>query len=275
MAASTIAASGSTRPGAMSRSAASRSRASHNARTAASARGLRTRCMPEVRRHGSARGAGGGAVRTASNSWRAHSSLPCSASSAGEDVAQRRRAPRRPARRRRASPRAAGGATSRPRRAPSPARARAAAPPSGRARPAAARRAARPARCRTASRARARPRPGTAGPGWRRAAPTPARSSAGASARQVAAQRDRVDERSAGARAAQLHQVGALRVAEARGPFGVDGDRSGARGERLRLRASAAGSATTGGSPSAGRSSGVPVAGVGAELSDVCVSVSG
>ena len=57
-AASTIAASGSTRPGAMSRSAASRSRASHSARTTASARGLRILWMPDVRRHGSARGVG-------------------------------------------------------------------------------------------------------------------------------------------------------------------------------------------------------------------------
>ena len=79
-AASTIAESGRTRPGAMSRSAASRSRASHSARTAASGRGLRTLWMPDVRRHGSARGAGGGAVRTASNSCSAKPSLPCSAS---------------------------------------------------------------------------------------------------------------------------------------------------------------------------------------------------
>ena len=80
-AASTIVESGSTRPGAMSRSAASRSRAVQSARTMASARGLRILWMPEVRRQGSARGVGGPAVRTASNSSIAQANLPCSVSS--------------------------------------------------------------------------------------------------------------------------------------------------------------------------------------------------
>lgn len=42
---------------------------------------------------------------------------------------------------------------------------------------------------------------------------------------------DRVDQRGAGALAAQLHQVGALAVAVSGGAFGVDGHGSGARGE--------------------------------------------
>ena len=44
---------------------------------------------------------------------------------------------------------------------------------------------------------------------------------------------DRVDQPGAGALAAQLDEVGAGRVAVARRPLGVDGDRAGGRGERL------------------------------------------
>ena len=36
--------------------------------------------VPDVRRHGSARGGGGGAAAMAANSCRAHSVLPCSSS---------------------------------------------------------------------------------------------------------------------------------------------------------------------------------------------------
>ena len=61
--AATIAASGSVRPGATSRRAASRSRACHSARTIASCRRVRRPWMPEVRRHGSARGGPGGALQ--------------------------------------------------------------------------------------------------------------------------------------------------------------------------------------------------------------------
>ena len=62
-AASTIAVSGSTRPGARSRRRAIASRASQSARTTASWRRRRTRCRPEVRRHGSIRGSGAGGGR--------------------------------------------------------------------------------------------------------------------------------------------------------------------------------------------------------------------
>ena len=83
-AAAMIAMSGSTRPGALSRRDAIRSRAYHSARTRASARAPRTLWMPDVRRHGSGRG---GATRpaeatSAANSSWAQSSLPCSDSSA-------------------------------------------------------------------------------------------------------------------------------------------------------------------------------------------------
>ena len=47
-------------------------------------------------------------------------------------------------------------------------------------------------------------------------------------------QGDRVDQRGAGALAAQLDQVGAVGVAVAGGPLGVDRDRSGAGGEQRR-----------------------------------------
>ena len=63
---------------------------------------------------------------------------------------------------------------------------------------------------------------------------------------QVAAERDRVDQRGAGARAAQLHQIGPLRVAEAGRALGVDGDRpAAAAANASAVRASAARSATT------------------------------
>ena len=63
---------------------------------------------------------------------------------------------------------------------------------------------------------------------------------------------DRVDQPGAGALAAQLDQVGPLAVAVARGALGVDGDRSGAGGERGDGAQVAASSATTSGTPSAG-----------------------
>ena len=176
MAASTIAASGSTRPGAMSRSAASRSRASHSARTAASgarlAHAVHARGAPP--RLGPRRG----------RRRRAHRlellpgplQLALLGEQPGEHVAQRDEHLDVERRVDQASPREGDGATSRPPRAPSPTPARGAARPSGRARPAAGRATARPARCRTAAPGQARPRRDTADPGWRRAAPTRARS---------------------------------------------------------------------------------------------------
>ena len=77
-----MAESGSTRPGDRSRRRAILSRSSHSSRTMARPRRVRTRWMPEVRRHGSGRGGGGPALSTAANSCRAHSSLPWATSSA-------------------------------------------------------------------------------------------------------------------------------------------------------------------------------------------------
>ena len=80
-----------------------------------------------------------------------------------------------------------------------------------------------------------RPRAGTAGPGWRRAGST-RRRRAPPGAGPGWSSGDRVDQRGAGALAAQLDQVGAVGVAVARGALGVDGDRAGAGGEgRARL----------------------------------------
>ena len=59
-AALTIAASGSTWPGAHVAARATASRRSHRSRTTASCRRLRTLCKPDVRRHGSTWGGGGG-----------------------------------------------------------------------------------------------------------------------------------------------------------------------------------------------------------------------
>ena len=58
------------------------SRACHSARTAASARRPRTRCSPDVRRHGSGRGSAAGIATRWANSCCAHSHLPASTSSA-------------------------------------------------------------------------------------------------------------------------------------------------------------------------------------------------
>ena len=74
-AASMMALSGRMRCGAMSRRRAISSRACHSSRTTASARRSFTRCRPEVRRHGSARGGAGGASTMAANSCRAHVQL--------------------------------------------------------------------------------------------------------------------------------------------------------------------------------------------------------
>ena len=265
----------------MSRSAASRSRASHSDRTAASARGLRTRCMPEVRRHGSARGAGGGAVRTASNSCARPLELALLVEQPGEDVAQLdqhldvQRGVDEPV---------LGEGTARPvgravpllqrepeqllhhRAEPDP---RQPGEPPGQL------------GVEQLRRARARPRRGRAGPGWRRAAPTPARCRAGASARQVAA------AAGSGRPAPCRHPRGAAapgrRVGSSGSPMPVRRRRRSGpvpAAKAAAMRASAAGSATTGGSPSAGagavvRSAPVVGAGAGAELSDACVSVSG
>ena len=72
----------STRPGAMSRRCATWSRVSHSARRTANCRRLRTRCSPDVRRHGSFRGSGGGAGAIAANSWRPIRACPARSSSA-------------------------------------------------------------------------------------------------------------------------------------------------------------------------------------------------
>ena len=78
-----MAASGSTRPGETSRSPGLwSSRAYQSPRTTAWARRERSLCTPEVRRHGSTRGAGGPAAATAANSSRAQPSLPCPCRSA-------------------------------------------------------------------------------------------------------------------------------------------------------------------------------------------------
>ena len=79
IAATTIAPSPMIRPGDTSRVRAISSRVSHSSRTAPRSRRPRTRCRPDVRRHGSIRTAGV-KLRRASNSWRAHSSLPASTS---------------------------------------------------------------------------------------------------------------------------------------------------------------------------------------------------
>ena len=84
-----IAESGSNRPGAISRSAAHASRAYHSDRTIASSRRVRIAWMPDVRRHGSSRGAAGGAARIASNSSRCPFRLPGICELAGEDLVQR------------------------------------------------------------------------------------------------------------------------------------------------------------------------------------------
>ena len=77
-----MATSGRTLVGERSRCRAILSRSCQSSRTTARPRRLRTRWMPEVRRHGSARGGGGPAARTAANSCRAQSVLPCSARAA-------------------------------------------------------------------------------------------------------------------------------------------------------------------------------------------------
>ncbi len=69
------------RPGVTSRCEAMSSRVSHSARTAPRARRPRTRWTPDVRRQASWRTAGT-KPRRCSNSWRAHSALPVSSSSA-------------------------------------------------------------------------------------------------------------------------------------------------------------------------------------------------
>ncbi len=64
------------------------SRAFHTSRTTASARRSFIRCIPEVRRHGSARGGGGGVCTIAANSCSAHVHLPCRPAAAPSAVAQ-------------------------------------------------------------------------------------------------------------------------------------------------------------------------------------------
>ena len=50
---------------------------------------MRIACKPDVRRHGSSRGAAGGEARIASNSSAAHSTFPGICELAGEDLVQR------------------------------------------------------------------------------------------------------------------------------------------------------------------------------------------
>ena len=74
------------------------------------------------------------------------------------------------------------------------------------------------------------------GRSWLAACSTHSASAIASPSADEVGQRDRVDQRGAGAVAAQLHQVGALAVAVAGGPLGVDGDRAGAGGEAPRRR---------------------------------------
>ena len=231
-----IAASGSTRPGATSRRAAISSRAYHSARTRACARGPRTRWMPEVRRHGSGRSRGGrrgrGDQRRELLGRPRRLALPVQLG--GERVAQvdqqldvQRRVGEPGLRQR------PGGPVGRrvvllQRVAEQLLGQRGQADPLEAGQP----RGELGVEQRGAAACPARP--GRAGPGWRRAGPT-RRRRAPRRAREVV-QRQRVDQRGAGAGAAQLHQVGPLGVAVAGGPLGVDGDRAGAGGETRRPR---------------------------------------
>ena len=122
LAAAMMAASGSIRPGATSRSAASRSRACQSARTSASWRRLRRPWMPDVRRHGSARGAGAGAAQDRRELLLGPVQLAGRSQLARAAPRAARSAARRPARRRPASRAAAAGWTSRRPSGPSPAR---------------------------------------------------------------------------------------------------------------------------------------------------------
>ena len=88
------------------------SRASHNARTTARLRRLRTRCMPDVRRHGS--GSARAAAREGSRRTPARPTPTCPRGAApARSRRAARSASRRRARRTRARARAAGGSTSR------------------------------------------------------------------------------------------------------------------------------------------------------------------
>src|SRR5262249_4146168 len=88
-AAAMIAESGSSRPGATSRSAAYRSRAYQSDRTAASWRLLRSRCMPDVRRPGSPGGAGAGAGGFGLEFWLRPPGLARARELGGERLTQR------------------------------------------------------------------------------------------------------------------------------------------------------------------------------------------
>ncbi len=258
-----IAESGRMRPGAMSRLRAMWSRVVHSSRTAASARRSRTLWIPDVRRHRSRRVG----VRFEGAQILEFLGGPIGLALLGEHRRDGgravRRAPRRPGRRSSASPPAAAAWTSRRRRVPSSGRR----PSSrctivGQVHPVDSPPAGRPARCRRASSVACRSRPGTAGPGRRRAGPTrrwpaprrPVRASSSGSAPWLTGSISTVPAPVA----PDLHQIGAVGVAEARRPLGVDRERA-VPGCQKRLRPSAIsyGVTDSGGTPSAGASSGV------------------
>ena len=229
-AASTIAVSARTRPGAASRCWASWSRAFQRERTAARPREPRTRCSPEVRRQGSTRGAGPG-----DGQHRRELLLgPLELALLGELGVRWRRAarrgPRRRARRSAATARAAAGSTSRLPSDPSPGPGRG--PPRraardrlGRVRP-----GVRRARCRRSAGGRM-PMSREAGQVLARGVQHPLGVGEGGVQRAEVGAADRVDEGGPGTDASELDEIGALPVAVARGALGVDGHRSAARGE--------------------------------------------
>ena len=250
-------ASGSIRPGEMSRRWASASRASHSSRTTAEPRRLAD--LVHARRcAATGRPGGAGPVKraSASNSCSAHSSLPCSLEVGRDARRAARRAPRRRAPRSAATARAAAGSTSRPPSAPWPGSARVVLDDRRRARPGRARRAGRRARCRTAGVGRM-PTSARQGRSWVAACSTHSASPrASASGDEVGAG-DRVDRarcrrpRGAAGRGRRAGRSGSPRPARRRRrPARARGD--GPRPPATSRRSST----TTSGTPSAGLSRG-------------------
>ena len=228
-AAAMIAESGSTRPGAVSRRAATRSRAYQRARTRAWARAPRIRWMP-----------GGAPPRV--GTWprrpggrgdeRGELLAPPTSACPGGPARRRarragRRAAPRPARRTSARTPAAAGSTSRPRSGASPGVKPSSCSVSA-ARPTRSKPASRAASSVSKSRRRAQAHLGQAGQVLAGRVQHPLGVGDGLVEGAQVGQRQRVDQRRAGAGPAQLHQVGALAVAVAGGALGVDGHRAGA-----------------------------------------------
>ena len=216
------------RLGVTSRSAAIWSRVVHSARTAPRARRPRTLCRPDVRRHWSTRVCWVKPL-SHSNSSAAHPSLPVSASSAAEHLAQLDEhldveggvlEPRFGERARR--PVDGGVLLGHPlaqqrldqRGQPDP---RVAEQP--------------PGELGVEQSRGVQPELGQAGQVLGRGVQDPLGALEGLLQRGQRVEGDRVDQEGAGAFAAQLDQVGAGRVAVAGGPLGVDGDRAGAAGD--------------------------------------------